>query len=249
MEVEKMQGSINFDGSLVGNITGGGGGGGDTVVITPLVTSGTKIADVSVNGVEKDLYCPTPATPQEVEITPIMTSGTKIADVSVGGVEKDLYSPDYGADIAALDDRLDTTEDNITNLSGRMTEAENDISEINSALSNEEITSSDGRITFTRQGKHRLVQFNRAERSVITTFFNNLLATDCPKTFAMGAIVMTDSNIDPARYYRLAYAYIEGTTRPDIAILYNNQYNTDVGEEIATEATERFMGQVEWYTA
>ena len=85
-----MQGSINFDGSLVGNITGGGGSGGDTVVITPVVTSGTKIADVSVNGVEKDLYCP---TPPEVNITPVVTSGTKIADVSVGGVEKGLYAP------------------------------------------------------------------------------------------------------------------------------------------------------------
>ena len=90
-----MQGSINFDGSLVGNITkgGGGGGGGDTVIINPVVTSGTKIADVTVNGVEKDLYCPTPPTPPEVDITPVVTSGTKIADVTVGGVEKDLYAP------------------------------------------------------------------------------------------------------------------------------------------------------------
>ena len=88
-----MEGSINFDGSLVGNINRGRGGGGDTVVITPVVTSGTKIADVSVNGVEKDLYCPTPPTPPVVEITPVVTSGTKIADVSVGGVEKDLYAP------------------------------------------------------------------------------------------------------------------------------------------------------------
>ena len=31
-------------------------GGGTDVVITPVVTSGTKIADVSVGGVEKDLY-------------------------------------------------------------------------------------------------------------------------------------------------------------------------------------------------
>lgn len=88
-----MQGSINFDGSLVGNITGGGGGGGSDVVITPVVTSGTKIADVSVNGVEKDLYCPTPPTPPQIDITPVQESGTKIADVSLNGVEKDLYAP------------------------------------------------------------------------------------------------------------------------------------------------------------
>ena len=87
-----MQGSINFDGSLVGNITGGGGGGSD-VIITPVVTSGTKIADVTVNGVEKDLYCPTPPTPPEISITPVQESGTKIADISLNGVEKDLYAP------------------------------------------------------------------------------------------------------------------------------------------------------------
>ena len=88
-----MDGSISFNGLLKGSIAEGGGGGSSTVVISPVVTSGTKIADVSVNGVEKDLYCPTPPTPQEVVITPVVTSGTKIADVSVNGVEKDLYCP------------------------------------------------------------------------------------------------------------------------------------------------------------
>ena len=89
-----MDASIDFSGVLRGSIAdGGGGGGGDTVIITPVVTSGTKIADVSVNGVEKDLYCPTPSAPPEVDITPVVTSGTKIADVSIGGVEKDLYAP------------------------------------------------------------------------------------------------------------------------------------------------------------
>lgn len=89
-----MDASIDFSGVLRGSIANsGGGGGGDTVVITPVVTSGTKIADVSVNGVDKDLYCPNPPTPTEIDITPVVTSGTKIADVSIGGVEKDLYAP------------------------------------------------------------------------------------------------------------------------------------------------------------
>ena len=55
--------------------------------------TGAGIADVSVNGVENDLYCPTPPAPTEVDITPVVTSVTKIADVSIGGVEKDLYAP------------------------------------------------------------------------------------------------------------------------------------------------------------
>ena len=88
-----MNGSITFDGSLIGDISGGGGGGGDEVIITPVVTSGTKIADVSVNGVEKDLYCPTPPSPTQVDVTPVQQSGTKIASISINGSSEDLYAP------------------------------------------------------------------------------------------------------------------------------------------------------------
>lgn len=86
-----MDASIDFSGVLRGSIAdGGGGGGGDTVIITPVVTSGTKIADVSVNGVEKDLYCP---TPPQINITPVQQSGTKIGSIEVNGGEVDLYAP------------------------------------------------------------------------------------------------------------------------------------------------------------
>ena len=101
-----MQGSINFDGSLVGNITGGGGGGGSDVVITPVITSGTKIADVTVNGVEKDLYCPTPPTPPEVEITPVVTSGAKIATIRVNEIDTDIYAPEGVGIIYSLEERI-----------------------------------------------------------------------------------------------------------------------------------------------
>lgn len=36
----------------------GGGGGGSTVVVTPIVTSGTKIATITVDGYDEDLYAP-----------------------------------------------------------------------------------------------------------------------------------------------------------------------------------------------
>lgn len=92
-----MDASIDFSGVLKGSIAdSGGSGGGDTVIITPVVTSGTKIADVSVNGVEKDLYCPTPPAPTEVDITPVQQSGTKIATIGVNGVNTDLYAPESG---------------------------------------------------------------------------------------------------------------------------------------------------------
>lgn len=88
-----MDASIDFSGVLKGSIADGGGG-GDAVVITPLVTSGTKIADVSVNGVEKDLYCPTPT---EVTVSQVQQSGTKIATIGVNGADTDLYVPEGGS--------------------------------------------------------------------------------------------------------------------------------------------------------
>ena len=91
-----MQGSINFDGSLIGNITGGGGGGGSEVVITPVLTSGTKITDVTVDGEDKDLFAPTPTPPTpatEVSVTQTLASGTKIGSIEVDGESTDLFAP------------------------------------------------------------------------------------------------------------------------------------------------------------
>lgn len=69
-------------------------GGGTDVEITPVITSGTKIADVSVGGVEKDLYCPAPT---EVTVSQVQQSGTKIATIGVNGVDTDLYAPEGGS--------------------------------------------------------------------------------------------------------------------------------------------------------
>lgn len=54
-----MQGSINFDGTLSGSIAGGGGGGSE-VTITPILQSGTKIADFTIDEESGSLYAPTP---------------------------------------------------------------------------------------------------------------------------------------------------------------------------------------------
>lgn len=43
---------------LVMNEIGSGGGGGSTVTITPTLSSGTKIADFSINGISDELYAP-----------------------------------------------------------------------------------------------------------------------------------------------------------------------------------------------
>lgn len=60
---------------------------GADVVIEPTITSGTKLATISVDGVSKDLYYQA----SDVTIEPTITSGTKLATVRVNGVSKDLY--------------------------------------------------------------------------------------------------------------------------------------------------------------
>ena len=85
-----MQGSINFDGTLSGSIAGGGGGGSE-VTITPVLTSGTKIADYSIDGQNDSLYAPDSGS--EVTITPNYNSGFKVADYTIDGVAGVLYAP------------------------------------------------------------------------------------------------------------------------------------------------------------
>lgn len=61
-------------------------GGGSTVVVTPIVESGTKIATVTVDGDDSDLYAP------NVSVVQTVTEGTKIG--SVAGT--DLFAPAGG---------------------------------------------------------------------------------------------------------------------------------------------------------
>lgn len=88
-----MQGSINFNGTLAGSIADEGGGGGSEVVINPVLTSGTKIADVTVDGEEKDLFAPPPTPATEVSVTQTLASGTKIGSIEVDGQSTDLFAP------------------------------------------------------------------------------------------------------------------------------------------------------------
>lgn len=98
-----MQGSINFDGTLSGSIAGGGGGGSE-VTITPVVTSGTKIADYSIDETTGSLYAPTPEALPSTIVTKALrkyndTTQTKIATVTTldtsnnQEVSQDIYAP------------------------------------------------------------------------------------------------------------------------------------------------------------
>lgn len=77
--------------------TGGGSGSGDTVTVTPTLSSGTKIADISVNGTSKALYAPSSTSGSNVQVQPILTTGTEIAKITVNGVPYSLRAPETGS--------------------------------------------------------------------------------------------------------------------------------------------------------
>lgn len=98
-----MQGTISFDGTLSGGISGGGGGGSD-VTITPTLQSGTKIADYSIDDTPGSLYAPTPEDLPGTLVTKVLrkyndTTQTKIATVTTldtsnnQEVSQDIYAP------------------------------------------------------------------------------------------------------------------------------------------------------------
>lgn len=98
-----MQGTISFDGTLSGGITGGGGGGSE-VTITPVLTEGTKIADYSIDGESGSLYAPDPEDMPDTIVTEVErqyndTSQTKIMTVKTldrensQEVSQDIYAP------------------------------------------------------------------------------------------------------------------------------------------------------------
>ena len=73
---------------------GSGGGGGSPVTVTQVLTSGTKIATIGVDGTDTDLFAPSGGGGgSTVSVTQIQSTGTKIATVTVDGNGTDLYSP------------------------------------------------------------------------------------------------------------------------------------------------------------
>lgn len=111
---------LEVDGTIYG--ISGGGGGGSTVVVTPILQSGTAVADIEVDNVTSHLFAPTPteveANPSSAGTTTLtklkvgsttynvsqgggstvivnqtLSSGTEVAGISVDGVETKLYAP------------------------------------------------------------------------------------------------------------------------------------------------------------
>lgn len=80
-----------------GNLIWASAGGGDTVVWTQIVSSGTKIATISINGVDTDVYAPNGGgSGSTVSWNQIQQSGTKIAEIEIDGVTQNVYAPAGG---------------------------------------------------------------------------------------------------------------------------------------------------------
>lgn len=80
----------------------GGGGGGTTVTITPTLSTGTKIADYTLNGEGGALYAPDGGS--DVEANPSGTATDALTKLRVGN---DIYSVGGGASYTEIIDTLD----------------------------------------------------------------------------------------------------------------------------------------------
>ena len=81
------------------------GSGGSTVIITPTLSSGTKVADYEIDGVAGSLYAPNGGG-STVSVTQKTSSGTNIASITIDGVVTELYAPNSGG-ASTLEDLTD----------------------------------------------------------------------------------------------------------------------------------------------
>lgn len=68
----------------------GGGGSGSEVDWTQLQVTGTKIAEIEIDGETTNVYAP---ASQTIAVSQIQTTGTKIASISLDGVSTDVFVP------------------------------------------------------------------------------------------------------------------------------------------------------------
>ena len=91
-----MTGSYS-NGTLTLNATGGGGG--STVSVDTYQSSGTNIADITVDGTTYELYAPeNGGGGSEVNVYTYQSTGTNIADIEVDGTRYELYAPNSGGE-------------------------------------------------------------------------------------------------------------------------------------------------------
>lgn len=77
--------------------------GADDVKFAQVLTGGTKIGTITINGTATDIYAPAGSSGEEgstVSYTPIVTSGVQLGTIVIDGVSKVIYAPeDAGSDV------------------------------------------------------------------------------------------------------------------------------------------------------
>ena len=104
---------LGLNSSLQPVWTNAGGGGGSDVSVTQIVSTGTKIATITVDGSGTDLYAPNSGG-STVSVTQVVSTGTKIATITVDGTGTDLYAPSGGGGGSEIDDTAGTGVTNKT---------------------------------------------------------------------------------------------------------------------------------------
>ena len=72
---------------------------GTHVEVTTELSEGTKVATVTTNNTEHDIYAP---TPDSVSITAELSEGTKVATVTINDVDTDIYAPAGGGGVSPI---------------------------------------------------------------------------------------------------------------------------------------------------
>lgn len=85
---------------------------GSNVSVTPKVTSGTNIAEITVDGTTYQLYAPTGGSGSGSTVTAesTLTEGTQIGKITIDGTETILYAPTASAIV--VDTELSATSEN-----------------------------------------------------------------------------------------------------------------------------------------
>lgn len=107
------------------NVSGGGGGGSE-VDWTQLQASGTKIAEIEIDGDKTNVYAP---ASQTIAVSQIQTTGTKIASISLDGVSTDLYAPNGGGSAPSL--IASSTADGVKTYGAMLTEIASHLTDVN----------------------------------------------------------------------------------------------------------------------
>lgn len=72
---------------------GSGGGSGSTVTWNQIVTGGTKIAEISIDGASTDVYAPEGGTGSEVSYSQTLSAGTEVGQITIDGSATTIYAP------------------------------------------------------------------------------------------------------------------------------------------------------------